>query len=383
MKKIAILISALVLACTVGGLALADLNDGLVADYRFTNCSSDDVSGNGNHGTVYGADCTEDHCDKPDGALWFNRDRKDYVEVPGHDSLDPTDGLTISMYIKPILNGVYQGLIQKGTLQSFGSYEIHRIPTGQIRFILNNNADGNVLDSETIIPNMAWTHIAVTHGYDSIDDESRTKKIYINGGLETTQEFDYPINTDGDPLRIGMYYSSAFHFDGRIDQVRIYNRALPEDEISDLYEHEEALCDPTPPCDCDDSDGDGVPDDWDQCPDTPLGSAVYSNGCRAYCELSICALVQRKRTPGQNFRIFGSGFGSEQGDSVLHIGDQDLAQGDPLIKEWTYCKIKVEVPPQDCSLFNGDGLKKRVWVTVGDEDSNKKRLIILKPGDCP
>ena len=34
-----------------------------------------------------------------------------------------------------------------------------------------------------------------------------------------------------------------------------------------------------PPCDCTDSDGDGVPDAWDECLDTPQGSAVYSNGC--------------------------------------------------------------------------------------------------------
>jgi hypothetical protein len=32
-------------------------------------------------------------------------------------------------------------------------------------------------------------------------------------------------------------------------------------------------------CDCTDSDSDGVPDSWDTCPDTPINSAVDSNGC--------------------------------------------------------------------------------------------------------
>ena len=38
----------------VDGMAYADLNDGLVAYYPF-NGNADDESGNGNHGTVYGA----------------------------------------------------------------------------------------------------------------------------------------------------------------------------------------------------------------------------------------------------------------------------------------------------------------------------------------
>lgn len=32
-------------------------------------------------------------------------------------------------------------------------------------------------------------------------------------------------------------------------------------------------------CECPDSDGDGVPDAWDDCPDTPTGSAVDNRGC--------------------------------------------------------------------------------------------------------
>jgi len=43
------------------------------------------------------------------------------------------------------------------------------------------------------------------------------------------------LSTDSNPLRIGMYYSSGFIFNGQIDEVRIYNRALTEAEVRYHY----------------------------------------------------------------------------------------------------------------------------------------------------
>ena len=37
----------------------------------------------------------------------------------------------------------------------------------------------------------------------------------------------------------------------------------------------------TPECDCTDTDGDGVIDQWDNCPDTPRGTPTDANGCPA------------------------------------------------------------------------------------------------------
>jgi hypothetical protein len=54
MNKSRVFIIALAIVFAVDGMAYADLNDGLVAYYPF-NGNADDESGNGNHGTVYGA----------------------------------------------------------------------------------------------------------------------------------------------------------------------------------------------------------------------------------------------------------------------------------------------------------------------------------------
>jgi len=58
------------------------------------------------------------------------------------------------------------------------------------------------------------------------------------------------------------------------DDNRIYNLTLSESEVQELYNDVES-------CDLTDSDGDGVIDNWDNCPDTPEGSYINKDGCPA------------------------------------------------------------------------------------------------------
>jgi len=67
--------------------------------------------------------------------------------------------------------------------------------------------------------------------------------------------------------------SSDSAFKGIIDEVRIYDRALSADEILQLATR--------------DSDGDGVADNLDQCPNTPAGSIVDARGC-SIAQLVTC-----------------------------------------------------------------------------------------------
>ena len=91
----AIVMSMGVLAAPV---ALADLNDGLVAYYPF-NGNAEDASGNGNNGTVNGATLTEDRLGNADSAYSFDGNN-DYIEVEDDHSLDLTNTFTISLWIK-------------------------------------------------------------------------------------------------------------------------------------------------------------------------------------------------------------------------------------------------------------------------------------------
>ena len=71
------------------------------------------------------------------------------------------------------------------------------------------------------------------------------------------------------------------YFNGSIDDVRIYNRALSGAEITSIYDSVSVVAD---------SDVDGVIDIWDLCADTPIGSVIDSDGCPANNKVVVVPL---------------------------------------------------------------------------------------------
>ena len=76
-----------------------------------------------------------------------------------------------------------------------------------------------------------WTHAAVT--YKESADEV---KIYIDGQLSesTTSHTIDMCTTNTEVIQIGGHSGTTRWFDGRIDDVRIYDRVLTTAEISNL-----------------------------------------------------------------------------------------------------------------------------------------------------
>ena len=103
----------------------------------------------------------------------------------------------------------------------------------------------------------------------------------------------------------------------------------------------------------------------------------------------INRIRRRSPAPEDKIRIIGYGFGDTQGDSVVHVGPNDTYDStSSRIKLWSDTKIKIKIPfgNKKCSWFkDGDGeyRKRKVWVTVGGVDSNKKTLKVMKLDGCP
>ncbi|TGO02752.1 hypothetical protein PN36_19595 [Candidatus Thiomargarita nelsonii] len=76
--------------------AMADLSDGLVAYYPF-NGNAQDESGNGHHGTVYGAILVNDRFENIDSAYHFDG-INDFIQISDSPSLRVTT-FTISAWI--------------------------------------------------------------------------------------------------------------------------------------------------------------------------------------------------------------------------------------------------------------------------------------------
>jgi len=92
--------------------------------------------------------------------------------------------------------------------------------------------------------------------------------------------------------------------------------------------------------------------------------------------------------PREIIRLQGRNLGDGSGGSVVHVGSETFNLDSPRIKKWLDTRIKIRVPNYACWWFHGEESQNtKVWVTVDKDsqltDSNKKRLRVMKPDDCP
>lgn len=220
--------------------------DGLVAYYPF-NGNANDLSGNGNHGVptenvvlTTGVDGDEN------GAYLFGGYYKPgHIYIRNSESLQFVDGATFSAFVKPTSWYAMDGWISRsyGGTQCFIS---KNHDSGSISFVLSGSDEqlnvwvasssekwGIVSSNDKLKGNYLnkWIHIAFVYGHGHAS-------LYVDGILidskESTPDFS---NINERDLYIGKFYDKWYPFDGLIDEVCIYNRALSTSEIGMLAKH--------------------------------------------------------------------------------------------------------------------------------------------------
>ena len=208
----------------------ANLIPGLIAYYPF-NGNANDESGNANHGTVNGALLDEDRFGNTNSAYYFDG-VNDYIEIADSPSLRPTD-ITLSGWFNFFtVSSELKSLIGKtvGTAWS-DSYTIWR--HGDLKAATGTPTMLDYLSYNLAIVQGDWYHISYTY-----DDDANTHSLYINGELVLSEENTTTIVYDNHPLMLGAEIENEsldFFFHGLIDDVRIYDRALTENEIETVY----------------------------------------------------------------------------------------------------------------------------------------------------
>ncbi len=185
-----------------------------------------------NTGTVNGATWVTDDSER--GTVLEFDGVADYVSIPDSQSLDVADELTILAWVKPysFSNSSYEGIVHKnyyGDLAQKTSYGLCvNYNNGRPRFFLStDDGYGQSLTADTELVCNQWQHIAVTY-------KSGDARIYRNGGIDgSSASITGNISTSSDPLTIGKRHS--FYFNGEIDEVCVYNKALSADEIGWIY----------------------------------------------------------------------------------------------------------------------------------------------------
>ncbi len=210
----------LVLGLVLTGMAKAADPD-LVGSWRFDEGSGTtafDSSGNGNDGTVVGDALWV--AGKFGGALEFNGSNTSVVApfIP----LD-SRSFTITMWVNPVLYTSEQVVFsqtESRTTNVSMHYRIYGPGSGRIRMGFYSND----LDTTTTLDENNWYHI--TFWYDF---ENQNRRIYVNGVLEAEASATPYLGASGDTV-IGSWGTDQW-FQGIIDDVRIYSRALTDAEI--------------------------------------------------------------------------------------------------------------------------------------------------------
>ena len=96
----------------------------------------------------------------------------------------------------------------------------------QFRVGINNKR--KMLSSSSQIPLNQWVHVAGTY------DGSRMR-VFINGQARGSLSVSGNIQDTSNPIYIGHSQFWPRHFDGRIDEVQVYNKALSNSEIAALH----------------------------------------------------------------------------------------------------------------------------------------------------
>lgn len=212
--------------------------------WKFDECSWDgtageviDSSGNSLHGnrignatTASGKICT---------AASLNGS-SDYIEISDNALLDISQNLTVMAWIHPdsIPSSGLKTIVSKDE-----NYEFHLDSSGHI-FWWWQNSSGTVRNftSSASLSANNWYHVAIVY-------EAGSQRILINGAVSGTRNYNESLITNNDPLQIGADQGlSGREFDGLIDEVKIFERALSTEEINDYYNNPDPISRTCPSC---------------------------------------------------------------------------------------------------------------------------------------
>ncbi|HQW10754.1 MAG TPA: fibronectin type III domain-containing protein [Saprospiraceae bacterium] len=204
------------------------ITDEIVANYPMDN-SAADISNYHNNGVVENAQLVNDKFGFSNHAYQFNGvDAK--ITAPNSPQQN-VDFTTISFWVNPASlpasGEVF--LLSNGGWQE--RWKISLPSHGKVVFTTNSTSgisDMDAGDGNALVPG-SWSHVVMTH-------DGNFDRIFINGTKVAEKAVTGTLNPTTKDLGIGWNpIDGGNFFDGSMDEVRIYNRALDESEVLALY----------------------------------------------------------------------------------------------------------------------------------------------------
>jgi len=163
----------------------------------------------------------------------------DHIDIPQNSTLDIDTTFTIAFWVYFTSQQATCYLINnyQGTGgQSGDSILIHSNSSGSgntIEAHIDDNSNPTSWATTTVLAPDVWYHVALVRNYGTDD-----AKVYINGELDSSQTDTASTSVTSDRdwcFGAKAEGVSSENFDGLLDDIRIYNRALSASEVKRLY----------------------------------------------------------------------------------------------------------------------------------------------------
>jgi hypothetical protein len=205
----------------------ADLRTGLVAYYPFDG-TANDASGNGNNGTRHGGSFTTDRNSAANGAYLFNG-TSDYIDCATAWQLTNSYEHTIAVWVKSTKATEEAQAIAGYLSINYGYGLVIRWHDGRFGMMAGDGTSWNYASGPDVLQGDGrWHFLAGTRS-------GGITRIYVDGVLSTISTA-HALGLDSCQVLIGWSGVSGLqYFEGALDDLRFYNRALSSDEVQQLY----------------------------------------------------------------------------------------------------------------------------------------------------
>jgi hypothetical protein len=225
----------------------AFLKEGLVAYYPF-NGNANDESGNGYNGQLIAGTFVPNRFGYQGGTLELNGDNQ-YVSIPNFTAIDNAEQATFSCWVKspnignkadtvgnPIFMRWLSGGSYAGAVGLIASETKGMVTTAVI------GGFGTESPTAPMVSDQWQQMVIVFDGRKS--NPSERLKYYVNGAGGVFKDYAAAnpsrLGAVGTVTYIGRYAWAPISFKGKIDDIRIYSRALSDGEVKALYDYESA-----------------------------------------------------------------------------------------------------------------------------------------------
>lgn len=233
----------------VGQKVYADIDGSTLAGWwnmdsnQISGVTLQDLTDNNNDGTITGAD---NERGKLGQSLTFNGS-SDYIQAADSVSLSIIGNMSIAAWVKPVAlpaSGAFMSLVTKydGTGGSPGGYDFRLsnvAGTQKIGFITRSTTADGGGDVNYTLPLGKWSLFVGTY-------DGANSKMYVNGVFvgQVTNTVNPANNTKLLNIgKFGLYEGSELgrYFNGSLDDVRIYERAITANDVAQLYNQGQQL----------------------------------------------------------------------------------------------------------------------------------------------